>query len=62
VKIRLPERADPEGIPFSVGFEGRARSTPEKERGTTVLRRWAGGLPYGLGAGATGRLVLRAEA
>ena len=62
VRIRLPERFDPSGIPFSVGFEGWPKAVPEKERGAPVLRRWAGGLPYGLGAGAPGRLLRNAEA
>jgi hypothetical protein len=56
VRIRLPEepaRTWPDGIPFCVGFEG----TSDRPRAST-LRRWAGGLPYGLGSGAPGRLQL----
>ena len=53
VRIRLPEELEPLGAPFCVGFEGT-----EPETGRRRLRRFAGGLPYGLGAGAPGRLLL----
>lgn len=51
VRIRLPEERDPAGWPFSVGFEGS-----DPDTGARRLRRFAGGLPYGLGSGAPGRL------
>ncbi len=51
VRIRLPGELDPEGLPFCVGFQGRAGD------GGVRLRRWSGGLPYGLGSGAPGRLL-----
>ncbi|MEW6070963.1 MAG: glycerophosphodiester phosphodiesterase family protein [Planctomycetota bacterium] len=61
VRLRLPagwrERGD--GFRFCAGFEGRAGSGPHAPR---VLRRWAGGLPEGIRAGAPGRLFLRGEA
>jgi glycerophosphoryl diester phosphodiesterase len=57
VRIRLPEELEPEGAPFSVGFEGT-----DPETGTRRLRRFAGGLPYGLGSGAPARLVLAGRA
>lgn len=44
----------PGGIPFSVGIEGRRR---ERRGLRTVVRRWAGGLPDPLSAGAPGRLL-----
>ena len=48
-------RSRERGVAFSVGFEGF------DDAGRRVLRRWAGGLPEGLRAGAPGRLVLDAE-
>jgi glycerophosphoryl diester phosphodiesterase len=45
------------GLPFSVGFEGRTSTGAPRE-----LRRWAGGLPYGLGSGAPGCLFLEDRA
>lgn len=56
-RIRLPEELEPEGAPFCVGFEGR-----DPETGARRLRRFAGGLPYGLGSGSPGRLFLAARA
>ncbi len=53
VRIRLPEELDPSGVPFSLGFEGS-----DPDTGARRLRRFAGGLPYGLGSGAPGRLFL----
>ena len=55
VRIHLPEDFDrrPEGLPFVVGFEGRDGDGRDPRR----LRRWCGGLPYGLFSGATGRLL-----
>jgi glycerophosphoryl diester phosphodiesterase len=57
VRIRLPEELEPEGAPFSVGFSGTDPATGERR-----LRRFAGGLPYGLGSGAPGRLLLAGRA
>jgi hypothetical protein len=57
VRIRLPEEPDPRGLLFSVGFEGTVAG-----RAGSRLRRWCGGLPYGLGAGAPGRLLLTGRA
>ena len=57
VRIRLPEAAEPEGFSFSLGFEGTEPGSARR-----VLRRFAGGLPYGLGSGAPGRLVLAGRA
>jgi len=55
VRIRLPDdfSARPGGVPFAVGFEGRERDGRQER----WLRRWCGGLPYGLFAGAPGRLL-----
>jgi glycerophosphoryl diester phosphodiesterase len=53
VRIRLPEELPAAGAPFSVGFEGT-----DPESGARVLRRFSGGLPYGLGSGSPGRLRL----
>ncbi len=53
VRAPLPEGASARPIPFSLGFEGRGEGSSEPQ-----LRRWAGGLPYGLGSGAAGRLLL----
>jgi hypothetical protein len=52
VRARLPADFDrrPEGIPFACGFEG-------ERAGERVLRRWSGGLPDELEAGASGRLL-----
>jgi glycerophosphoryl diester phosphodiesterase len=57
VRIRLPEELEPEGAPFCVGFEGTHPDTGERR-----LRRFAGGLPYGLGSGAPARLFLTRRA
>jgi len=57
VRIRLPEELEPEGAPFCVGFEGLEPGT-----GARRLRRFAGGLPYGLGSGAPARLFLAGRA
>jgi glycerophosphoryl diester phosphodiesterase len=57
VHVRLPEEFEPEGLPFSVGFFGKEPGSPRRR-----LRRWAGGLPYGLGSGASGRLFLEGRA
>jgi hypothetical protein len=57
VRVRLPEEFEPEGLPFCVGFRAREPGT-----GKVRLRRWAGGLPYGLGSGAPGRLFLEGRA
>ena len=53
LRLRLPERFDdvPLGVEFSCGIEGLG---PDGER---RLRRWAGGLPSGLGHGAPGLLI-----
>lgn len=57
--VRIPLPADLESLDanrsllFSAGFEGRS------SEGERVLRRWCGGLPYGLRSGAPGRLFLR---
>jgi glycerophosphoryl diester phosphodiesterase len=52
VRISLPGRIGPRGVPFAVGFEGTVPGTGERR-----LRRWGGGLPYGLSAGAPCRLM-----
>jgi hypothetical protein len=57
VRVRLPEVLPPEGVPFCVGFQGTDPDTARR-----VLRRFAGGLPYGLGSGAPGRLLLSGRA
>jgi glycerophosphoryl diester phosphodiesterase len=57
VRIRLPEELEPEGAPFCVGFEGT-----EPDSGARLLRRFAGGLPYGLDSGAPARLFLAGRA
>jgi len=57
VRIRLPEELEPEGASFCVGFEGT-----EPDTGARRLRRFAGGLPYGLGSGAPARLILSGRA
>jgi hypothetical protein len=54
VPIPLADRGE-RGMPFCVGFEGREDGGGG---GPRHLRRWAGGLPYGLRSGAPGRLVL----
>jgi glycerophosphoryl diester phosphodiesterase len=61
VRIPLPpELGDREaGLPFCVGFEGRAGEAGEEPR---RLRRWAGGLPSGLRSGAPGRLLVATDA
>jgi hypothetical protein len=53
VRLRLPERFDevPLGVPFSCGIEG------VEVGGERRIRRWAGGLPAGLGHGAPGLLI-----
>jgi hypothetical protein len=55
VRGLLPDVPRERPIPFSVGFEGRSH-------GELVTRRWSGGLPYGLGSGATGRLLVLEQA
>lgn len=52
LRLRLPPGFGqaPEGIPFSCGIEGERGGEP-------ALRRWAGGVPGGLGQGFPGRLV-----
>jgi len=57
VRIRLPEELEALGAPFSVGFEGT-----DPASGKRRLRRFAGGLPYGLGSGAPGRLLFTGRA
>jgi len=57
VRIQLPEEIDAQGLPFCVGFQGES-DRPKVSR----LRRWAGGLPYGLGSGAPGRLYFAGQA
>ncbi len=57
VRIRLPEEPDPQGLPFCVGFQGADASS-----GRRILRRFSGGLPYGIGSGAPGRLFLTGRA
>jgi hypothetical protein len=57
VRIRLPEEVEPDGAPFCVGFEGTEPGT-----GARRLRRFGGGLPYGLGSGAPARLFLSGKA
>jgi glycerophosphoryl diester phosphodiesterase len=51
LRLRLPEDFDMrvEGVPFSCGIEGILADRP-------ALRRWAGGIPEGIFAGAPGRL------
>jgi glycerophosphoryl diester phosphodiesterase len=56
VRIRLSEELGHDGAAFSVGFEGH------EPDGTRRLRRFAGGLPYGLGSGAPGRLFVAGHA
>tara|TARA_R110002126_G_scaffold23750_22_gene83073 strand:- start:24420 stop:25952 length:1533 start_codon:yes stop_codon:yes gene_type:complete len=53
IRIAPPIYADrmPDGVPFSVAIEGHRKGEP-------VIRRWAGGLPEGLGHGIPGRLHL----
>ena len=57
VRIRLPEELDTAGLPFCVGFEGT-----DPDTGARRLRRFSGGLPYGLGSGAPGHLFLSSRA
>ena len=59
VRMPIPALENQDGIPFCVGFEGHATNAA---RGPRRLRRWAGGLPYGLRSGAPGRLLLEARA
>lgn len=57
VRLALPETLLAGGdVPFCVGFEGT------DAMGARHLRRFAGGLPYGLGSGAPGLLSVRARA
>lgn len=57
VRVPLPQPLLGEGsgaqrqLEFGLGFEGRLPG-----QGPRLLRRFAGGLPYGLGSGAPGRL------
>jgi hypothetical protein len=57
VELILPRGFDdcPAGLPFSVGIEGL-------RDGVLRQRRWAGGLPVGLGHGSPGRLLPAREA
>ncbi len=58
VRVPLPRDLAPEtSFPFALGFRGRRAGG-----GAPLLRRFSGGLPYGLGAGAPGRLFLDAGA
>ncbi len=58
VRVPLPTDSKASGaLRFSIGFEGRAEEHAPRE-----LRRFGGGLPYGLRAGAPGRLLLDADA
>jgi len=52
LRLALPDDFDDRaaGVPFSCGMIGR-------EEGAWCIRRWAGGVPGGLGAGAPGRLL-----
>jgi glycerophosphoryl diester phosphodiesterase len=54
VRIRLPEDFDarPGGVAFALGFEGRQQSGRPR-----TLRRFCGGLPYGISSGSPGRLL-----
>ena len=54
LRLQLPADFDerPEGVPFSCGMTGR-------EKGEWRVRRWAGGVPGGLGSGLPGRLKSR---
>lgn len=53
MRLRLPREFDavPLGVPFSCGIEGK------DGQGQHRLRRWAGGLPEGLGHGSPGLLL-----
>ena len=53
MRLRLPAGFDavPLGVPFSCGIEGTG---PD---GVPRLRRWAGGLPEGIGHGSAGLLL-----
>ena len=57
VELILPRSFDenPSGLEFSVGIEGL-------RDGILRRRRWAGGLPPGLGHGSPGRLLPEREA
>jgi glycerophosphoryl diester phosphodiesterase len=57
VRVPLPATFHRDGrpLPFSVGFEGRGAD------GERLLRRWCGGLPPGLRAGAPGWLFRKGE-
>lgn len=52
IELALPAGFDdaPDGVPFSAGIEGL-------RKGVFCRRRWAGGLPEGLGHGSPGRLL-----
>ena len=52
VRLTLPADFDsrPEGVPFSIGIEG-------KVHGERVVRRFAGGIPEGAKHGVPGRPV-----
>ena len=56
VRVPLPEGFDQlaGGMPFSCGFEGRLEGESGPPR---RVRRWAGGIPEGVHAGAPGRLL-----
>jgi hypothetical protein len=64
VRVPLPDPgsrgpSEARALAFSVGFEGRA---PGTRAGRRELRRWAGGLPAGLGSGAPGLLFASSRA
>jgi glycerophosphoryl diester phosphodiesterase len=64
LRIALPGdfATRPGGVPFSVGIEGLRRDPRGRGPGPrTVHRRWAGGLPDPLTAGAPGRLLPEAR-
>jgi glycerophosphoryl diester phosphodiesterase len=52
LRLSLPASFDqrPDGLPFSCGIEGKCD-------GERRIRRWAGGVPEGLGHGAPGRVL-----
>jgi len=58
VRVPIPEQLDASApIPFALGFAGRPIAGSAR-----ILRRFCGGLPYGLGAGVPGRLFLTGRA
>ena len=58
LRLALPDDFDrrPRGIPFSCGIVGRDAAAAVDGAAPSVLRRWAGGLPEGLGVGTPGVL------